>query len=83
MPPLEEILPSLSKARVFSTFDAKDRFYQIGLVEESSKLTTFWTPLGRYHYLQMPFGINLAPEVFEHKLHKRCHLGYRMWRKRW
>ena len=31
MPTLEEILRSLSKARIFCTFDAKDRFYQIGL----------------------------------------------------
>ena len=46
----------------------QDGFYQIGLDEQSSKLTTFWTPLGRYRYLTMPFGINLAPEVFECKL---------------
>lgn len=68
MPALEERLPELSKARIFSSFDAKDGFYQVSLDEESSKLTTFWTPLGRYRYLRMPFGINLAPEVFESKL---------------
>ena len=68
MPTLEELLPELSKARIFSSFDAKDGFYQISLDEESSKLTTFWTPLGRYRYLRMPFGISLAPEVFESKL---------------
>ena len=61
MPTLEELLPELSKARIFSSFDAKDGFYQISLDEESSKLTTFWTPLGRYRYLRMPFGISLAP----------------------
>ena len=68
MPTLEELLPELSKARIFSSFDAKDGFYQVSLDEESSKLTTFWTPLGRYQYLRMPFGISLAPEVFESKL---------------
>ena len=68
MPTLEELLPELSKARIFSSFDAKDGFYQVSLDEESSKLTTFWTPLGRYRYLRMPFGISLAPEVFESKL---------------
>jgi len=40
MPTLEEILPKLSKAKVFTTLDAKDGFYQIGLDEESSKKTT-------------------------------------------
>ena len=68
MPTLEETLPKLSQAKVFSTLDAKDGFYQIRLDEESSKLTTFWTPFGRYRYLRMPFGINLAPEVFECRL---------------
>ena len=47
MPTLEELLPELTKARIFSSFDAKDGFYQVSLDEESSKLTTFWTPLGR------------------------------------
>ncbi|XP_078368291.1 uncharacterized protein LOC144652146 [Oculina patagonica] len=68
MPTLEELLPELSKARIFSSFDAKDGFYQVSLDEDSSKLTTFWTLLGRYRYLRMPFGISLAPEVFESKL---------------
>lgn len=65
MPTLEGTLPKLSKAKVFSTLDAKDGFYQVRLDEASSKMTTFWTPFGRYRYLRMPFGISLAPEVFE------------------
>ena len=32
--------------------------------------TAFWTPFGRYRYLRMPFGISLAPEEFECKLHE-------------
>ena len=71
MPTLEEILPKLSKAKVFTTLDAKDGFYQIGLDEESSKKTTFWTPFGRYRYLRMPFGISVAPKEFECKLHEK------------
>ena len=71
MPTLEEVLPRLSKAKVFTTLDAKDGFYQIGLDEASSKKTTFWTPFGRYRYLRMPFGISLAPEEFERRLHEQ------------
>ena len=70
MPTLEEVLPKLSKAKVFTTLDAKDGFYQISLDKKSSKLTTFWTPFGRYRYLRMPFGVNAAPEEFECKLHE-------------
>jgi len=63
MPTLEELLPKLCKAKVFSTLDAKDGFYQISLDDTSSKLTTFWMPFGRYRYLRMPFGVSLAPEA--------------------
>ena len=71
MPTLDELLPKLSKAKVFTTLDAKDGFYQVGLDEQSSLKTTFWTPFGRYKYLRLPFGINLAPEEFERKLHEK------------
>jgi len=71
MPTLDELLSKLSKAKVFSTLDAKDGFYQVGLDESSSLMTTFWTPFGCYKYLRLPFGINLAPEEFEYKLHEK------------
>lgn len=57
MPMLDEVLPNLSNAKVFSTLNAKDGFYQISLDEESSKLTTFWMPFGPYCNLSMPFRI--------------------------
>ena len=41
LPTLEEVLPKLSKTKVFTTLDAKDGFYQITLEKRSSKLTTF------------------------------------------
>ena len=71
LPTLDELLPKLSRAKVFSTLDAKDGFYQVGLDEDSSLKTTFWTPFGRYKYRRLPFGINLAPEEFECKLHEK------------
>ena len=71
MPTLDELLPKLSKAKVFTTLDAKDGFYQVRLDEQSSLKTTFWAPFGRYKYLRLPFGINLAPEEFERKLHEK------------
>ena len=46
-------------------------FYQIKLDDDSSKLTTFWTPFGRYRYLRMPFGICSAREEFESTLHEQ------------
>ena len=68
LPVIEDILPELNDVKVFSKADLKDGFLQIQLDEESSKLTTFQTPWGRYRYLRMPFGISPAPGYFQRKL---------------
>jgi hypothetical protein len=60
-PIIDDILPRLTSAKMFSVLDAKDGFWQIKLEEESSYLTTFWTPFRRYRWLRMPFGISTAP----------------------
>lgn len=68
MKTVEEIAAQLSGATVFSTLDASSGFWHIKLDEESSKLTTFNTPFGRYRFLRLPFGINSAPEVFQRRM---------------
>ena len=56
-------------ARYFSTIDARSGYWKIPLDKESSKLTTFNTPFGRFRFTRIPFGIRSAQEVF----HKRVH----------
>jgi hypothetical protein len=68
MPTIEEVATKLSNAKVFSVLDAKSGFWQIKLDEESSKLTTFNTPFGRFRWLRMPFGICSAPEEFQRRM---------------
>lgn len=70
IPTINELLPELTNAKVFTTVDAKSGFWQVELDDESSRLTTFWTPFGRYRWLRMPFGISPAPEIFQRKLHE-------------
>ena len=50
--------------------DAKDGFWQVQLSEESSNLTCFNTPFGRYKWMVMPFGISSAPEEFQRRMHE-------------
>lgn len=65
---IDEILPELTKAKVFTTVDAAKGFWQVIIDEESSKLTTFSTPFGNYRWLRLPFGISSSPEIFQMKL---------------
>lgn len=45
LPTIEDVLPDLNRARVFSVCNIKNGFWHVELVEESSFLTTFSTPL--------------------------------------
>ena len=69
MPILDETLPNLANAKVFSVLDAKDGFHQVKLDESSAYLTTFWTLFGCYRYLRMPFGVSSAPEEYQRRIH--------------
>ena len=68
MPTIEEVATRLNGAKIFSVFDASNRFWQVELDQPSSLLTTFSTPFGRYCWKRMPFGINSAPEVWQRKM---------------
>lgn len=70
LPTIEEMLPELHAAKIFSVCDAKDGYLQVRLDEASSDLTTFWTPFGRYKWLRLPFGISSAPEEYQRRLHE-------------
>ena len=43
---LDDILPDLTDAKIFSRFDARSGYWSIVLTEKSSFLTTFQTPFG-------------------------------------
>uniref|UniRef100_A0AAV2KDB0 ribonuclease H n=1 Tax=Knipowitschia caucasica TaxID=637954 RepID=A0AAV2KDB0_KNICA len=70
MPTLEDVLYKLPKARLFTLVDARDAFLQCKLDRDSSYMTTFWTPWGRYRWLKLPFGVSVAPEVYQRKQHE-------------
>ena len=65
---LDDILPQLSGATVFTKLDARSGYWTIKLEEESSFLTTFNTPFGRYRFKRLPFGLKSAQDEFQHKM---------------
>ena len=68
LPVREDIVPELASASLHSV---RRQEWHIELDEESSYLTTFQTPYGRYRYCRMPFGISPAPEYFQQHLHQK------------
>lgn len=68
LPVIDDLLPLLANAKVFSVVDAKNGFWHVQLDPESSLLTTFGTPWGRFRWTRLPFGISPAPEEFQRRL---------------
>ena len=65
---VDDILHRLSGAKFFMVVDSTSSFFNHILDEESSKLTTFGMPFGRYRYLRMPMGASLSSDVYQHKV---------------
>ena len=67
---LDEILPELAQAKMFSTVDLRSGYWHCPLDLESSMLTTFATPHGRYRWLRLPFGLCVSSEIFQKQVNQ-------------
>lgn len=64
IPVIDDILPELAKAKVFTKIDVKSAYWHCKLDNASSILTTFDTPFGRYKWNRLPFGLTTSGEIF-------------------
>jgi hypothetical protein len=63
-PRIADLLHQLHDAKLFSTVDLKDGFFQLQLDPESFKYTAFITPDGLlYEFTRVPMGIKCAPSL--------------------
>jgi len=72
-PTLDDVLPKLNGAKFFSILDARSGYWNIKLTDDSSYLTTFNTPHGRYRFLRLPFGLNCAQDIFQRMVDATFH----------
>ena len=70
LPVMDDILPELQSAKIFSTVDAKDGFWHVCLDEESSYLTTMESPFWKFRWNRLPFGLSVSPEEFQRRLNE-------------
>ena len=71
---LDDVMPQLSGARYFTKLDARSGYWAIKLENQSSFLTTFNTPYGRYRFLRLPFGIKASQDEFQYHI-DQCYEG--------
>ena len=65
MPKVEDIFSQLNGANYFSTLDLRAGYHHIGLTADSIPKTAFTSPLGKYEYVKVPFGLAQAPAYFQ------------------
>jgi len=64
-PSVQDIIQSIPPGmRFFAKLDALNGYFQLALDEESSKLTTFLLPYGRFRYLRSPMGLSSSSDEF-------------------
>ena len=63
----DDIYHHLCNAKYLTVIDFKKCYWQCLLDEESSYLTTFNTPYGRFRFVRLPFGVNVSGDAVQRK----------------
>ena len=66
--PFQAVRTIPTGVKFFTVIDALKGYHQVELDEESSAMTTFSTPFGRYKYNRLPFGVSLAGDDYGRRL---------------
>ena len=70
VPVIEEIFPKLANAKIFSTIDLKNGYYQVKIEPSSCKYTAFATSFGFYEFKVLPMGLTNAVATFQRLMNK-------------
>ena len=65
LPFQDEILNEVAGHERYTVCDGYSGYFQISIVKEDQKKTTFITPWGCFAYKVMPFGLTNAPGIFQ------------------
>ncbi|KAL0295483.1 UNVERIFIED_CONTAM: polyprotein [Sesamum radiatum] len=65
LPKTKVLFSYLAKAQIFSKFDLKSGFWQLGIDPNDRYKTAFCLPNAQYQWTVMPFGLKVAPSLFQ------------------
>ena len=68
LPTVDDVLPKLNGAKVFTKLDVKQTYWHVKLDKQSSELVTMIIPYGRYKWNRLSFGLKVSSEIFQKKL---------------
>ena len=65
LPKIQSLFVHIRDVKVFSKFDLKAGFWQLGIHPVDRHKTAFCIPSGHYQWKVMPFGLKVAPSLFQ------------------
>lgn len=68
LPNVDDVLPMLRDANVFSKYDIKKAFWYVLLNDTSSQLTTMICLFDRFKWARLPFGLKVSSDIFQRGL---------------
>ena len=71
LPSTERIFTQLNGGRIFSKLDLSETYLQIPVYEKCAEIITINTHKRLYKFLRLPFGIKVAPAIFQQVMHTK------------
>ncbi|RDX80470.1 hypothetical protein CR513_38977, partial [Mucuna pruriens] len=65
IPKASSLLVLIKESNVFSKFDLKSGFWQLGIEPSDRHKTAFCIPNAQYQWTVLPFGLKVAPSLFQ------------------
>ena len=65
LPTAQDIFSTLAGGKIFSTIDLSNAYQQVKLTQAARELLTINTHKGLYQYTRLPYGVKVAPAIFQ------------------
>ena len=73
MPTTEDIFARLAGGHVFTKLDLSQAYLQLPVDEDSKDLLVINTPKGLFRYNRLPYGVSVAPAIFQSVMDRVLH----------